>query len=65
MPQDSGCKSLCEHTEATATCNIYTNRLLVMNFMEATATFISYRLHDLTEAPAPFLPSTNQLLLWP
>jgi hypothetical protein len=61
MPQDLGCKSLREHTEATATCNIYINRLLVRNFTEATATFIPYRLHVLTEALAPFLPSTNQL----
>jgi hypothetical protein len=60
MPQDSGCKSLREHTEATATCNI--NQLLVMNFTEATATFIFYRHHVLTEASAPFLPSTNRLL---
>jgi hypothetical protein len=41
MPQDLGCKSLRELTEATAT-------------------FISYRLHVLTEASAPFLPSTNR-----
>jgi hypothetical protein len=61
VSQDSGCKSLCEHAEAAATCNIYINRLLVMNFMEATAMFISYRIHVLTEASAPFLPSTNRL----
>jgi hypothetical protein len=59
MPQDSGCNSLHEHTEAMATCNVYINRLLVMNFTEATATFIPYRLHVLMEALAPFLPSTN------
>jgi hypothetical protein len=61
MPQDLGCKSLREHTEATATCNVYINRLLVMNFTEATATFISYQLHVLMDASAPFLTSTNRL----
>jgi hypothetical protein len=59
VSQDSDCKILYEHTEATATSSIYINRLLVMNFTEATATFISYRLHVLTEASAPFLPSMN------
>jgi hypothetical protein len=42
VPQDSGCKFLRECTEATATYIIYINRLPVMNFMEATATLISY-----------------------
>jgi hypothetical protein len=41
-------------------CSIYINRLLVRDFMEAMATFISYRLHVSTEASAPSLPSTNQ-----
>jgi hypothetical protein len=62
VPQDSGCKFLCEHTGVTATCIIYINRLHIMNFTEATATFTSYRLHILTEASAPFIPSTNRLL---
>jgi hypothetical protein len=47
--------------EAMATCSIYINQLLVMDFTEATTTFISYRDHVLTEASAPFLPSTNRL----
>jgi hypothetical protein len=64
VPQDSGCKFLYEHTEAVATCSTYINRLLDMNFMEATATFIYYRLHVLMEALAPFLPSTNRLPPW-
>jgi hypothetical protein len=42
VPQDSGCKFLHEHTEATVTCSTYINRLLVMDFTEATAMFISY-----------------------
>jgi hypothetical protein len=62
VPQDSGCKFPCEHTEATTTCSTHINRLLVMSFTEATVTFISYQLHVLTEASAPFLSSTNQLL---
>jgi hypothetical protein len=41
VPQDSGCKFLYEHTEATATCIIYINQLHMMNFTEAPATFIS------------------------
>jgi hypothetical protein len=61
VPQDSGCKFLCEHTEATATCIIYINRLPVMNFTEAPATFISYRLHVSTKASALFISSTNRL----
>jgi hypothetical protein len=61
VPQDSGCKFLCEHTEATATCIIYINRLSVMNFTEAPATFISYQLHVSTEALAPFISSTTRL----
>jgi hypothetical protein len=61
VSQDLGCKSLCEHTEATAMCTIYINRLPVMNFTEATATFMSYRLHVLTEASALFIPSTTRL----
>jgi hypothetical protein len=61
VPQDSGCKFLCEHTEATATCVIYINRLPIMNFMEAPATFITYRLHVSMEASAPFTSSTNRL----
>jgi hypothetical protein len=62
VSQDSGCKFLCEHTEAMAMCIFHINRLLVMNFTEATATFISYRLHVLTEASAPFIPSTSRFL---
>jgi hypothetical protein len=42
VPQDSGCKFLYGHTEATVTCNTYINRLLVVNVAEVTATFISY-----------------------
>jgi hypothetical protein len=61
VPQDSGYKFLRERMEATAMYIIYINRLPVMNFMEATATLISYRLHVLTEASAPFIPSTNKL----
>jgi hypothetical protein len=59
--QDLGCKFLCEHTEATATCIIYINRVPIMNVTEAPATFISYRLHVSTEALAPFISSTNRL----
>jgi hypothetical protein len=36
-----------------------------MNFMEAPAMFISYRLHVSTEASAPFISSTNRLPLRP
>jgi hypothetical protein len=61
VPQDSGCKFLYEHTEAMVTRCTYINRLLVLNFTEATATFVSYQLRVLTEASAPFLPSTNRL----
>jgi hypothetical protein len=42
MSQDSDCKFHCEHTEATATCMFYINRLLVMSFTEATATPMLY-----------------------
>jgi hypothetical protein len=38
----------------------YINRHLVTNFTEATATFISPRLHVLTEASAPFSLFINQ-----
>jgi hypothetical protein len=41
-PQDSDCKFLCEHTEATATSMFCTNRLLVARLMEATATSLLY-----------------------
>jgi hypothetical protein len=61
VPQDLGCKFPCEHMKATAMCIIYINWLPVMNFTEATATFISYQLHVSTEASAPFIPSTNRL----
>jgi hypothetical protein len=61
VPQDLGYKFLCEHTEATATCIIYINRLPVMDSTEAPATFISYRLHVSTEALAPFISSTNRI----
>jgi hypothetical protein len=49
VPQDFDCNFLHEHTEATATCNIYINRLLVVNYTKATTTFISYRLHVPTD----------------
>jgi hypothetical protein len=54
VSQDSDCKFLCEHTEATATCMFYINQLLVMSFTEATATFMIHRLLvvSLTEATA-------------
>jgi hypothetical protein len=61
VPQDSGCNFLHEYTEATATCSIYINRLLVVNYTEAMATFISYRLHVPTDPSAPFKSSTNRL----
>jgi hypothetical protein len=38
VPQDSGHNFFYEHTEATATCSIHINRLLVTTFTEATAT---------------------------
>jgi hypothetical protein len=43
-------------------CITYVNRLLVVNFTEATVTFVSYRLHVLTEASAPLLLSMTRLL---
>jgi hypothetical protein len=61
VSQDLGCKFLYEHTEATATCMFHINRLLIMSFTEVMATFISYRLHDSTEASAPFMLFTNRL----
>jgi hypothetical protein len=42
--------------------SIYINQLLVMNFTEATATFIFPRLHVLTEASAPLLLSMTRFL---
>jgi hypothetical protein len=62
VPQDSGWKFLYEHKEATVTSSIYINQLLAVNFTEATATFISPRLHVLTEASAPLLLSTTRFL---
>jgi hypothetical protein len=62
VPQDSGCKFLYEHKEATVISSTYTYRLLAANFMEATAMFISPRLHILTEASAPLLLSTTRFL---
>jgi hypothetical protein len=44
VSQDSDCKFLHEHTEATATRMFCINRLLVMSFTEATATFMVHRL---------------------
>jgi hypothetical protein len=61
VPQDSGCTFFHEHTEATATCSIYINRLLVVNYTEATATFISYRFRVPMDPSVPFKSSTNQL----
>jgi hypothetical protein len=54
VSQDSGCKFFCEHTEATATCMFYINRLLVMSFTEATAMIMIHQLvvMNLTEATA-------------
>jgi hypothetical protein len=54
VSQDSDCKFLCEHTEATATCMFYINQLLVMIFTEATTKFMIHRLliTSLTEATA-------------
>jgi hypothetical protein len=54
VSQDSDCKFLCEHTEATATCMFYINQLLFMSFTEATTTFMIHRLFvaSLTEATA-------------
>jgi hypothetical protein len=60
VPQDSGCKFLQEHTEAMATYTIYINQLLVMNYMGATATSITYRLNVLTEHSAPLISCTNR-----
>jgi hypothetical protein len=65
VPQDSGCNFLHEHMEATATCSIYINRLLVVNYMEATTMFIPYRLRVPTDPSALFKSSTNQLPLRP
>jgi hypothetical protein len=44
VSQDSDCKFLCEHMEATASCMFYINRLLVMSVTEATATIMMRRL---------------------
>jgi hypothetical protein len=66
VPQDSGRNFLYEHTEATATCSIYINRLLVVNYTEATATFISYRLHVPMDPPGSvqiFYESTSAATL--
>jgi hypothetical protein len=57
VPQDSGCKFLYEHKEVTVMSSTSIYRLLAANFTEATATFISPRLHVLTEASAPLLLS--------
>jgi hypothetical protein len=48
MSQDSGCKFICEHTEATATCMFYIIRLPVMTLTEAMATSMLYRLLAMT-----------------
>jgi hypothetical protein len=53
LPQDSGCTFPYEHKEATVMNSTSINRLLVTNFTEATATFISSRLRVLTEDSAP------------
>jgi hypothetical protein len=65
VPQDSGWKFLYEHKKATAISSIYINQLLAVNFTEATAMFISPRLHVLTEASAPLLLSMTRFLLRP
>jgi hypothetical protein len=44
VSQVSDCKFLYEHTDATATCMFYVNRLLAMSLTKATAMFMSYRL---------------------
>jgi hypothetical protein len=44
VSQDLGCKFLCEHTEAMATCMFHITRLLVMSFTEAAATIMIQRL---------------------
>jgi hypothetical protein len=48
VSQDSGCKFLCEYTEATATCMFYINRLLAMSLAKATAMTTLYRLLSMT-----------------
>jgi hypothetical protein len=48
VPQDSDCKFLCEHTEATATRMFYINCLFVARLTEATATSLLYRLLAMT-----------------
>jgi hypothetical protein len=57
VSQNSDCKILCEHTEATVTCMFYVNRLLVISLTEATATSMLYRLlvASLAEAMATFM----------
>jgi hypothetical protein len=65
VPQDSGCKFLYEHKEATVMSSIYINQLLAVNFTEATAMIISPQLHVLMEASAPLLLSTTRFLLRP
>jgi hypothetical protein len=57
-PQDSGCTFPLTCTMATVTCNTYINRLLVVNIEGAMTTFISFRLHSLTEPSAPSNSST-------
>jgi hypothetical protein len=47
-PQNSDCKFLYEHTEATATCMFYINRHLVARLTEATVTSLLYRLLAMT-----------------
>jgi hypothetical protein len=65
VPQDSSCKFLYEHEEVTVMSSTFIYRLLAVNFTEATATFISPRLHVLMEVSAPLLLSTTQFLLRP